>query len=118
MVFRLYSSLFFLIKSNDFQWELIIVFILFQGLTFFPAFNKTELIKIQWNNNDTILKFTYYNILDKIVTEQFDCKNLKYIRVLKRIKRIKIELIDHRVINLDYTKNQELDVLNARLDPR
>jgi hypothetical protein len=110
----LINSLFFIYRG-DFSWGVLIVLFIAAGFTLFPIFEKTELIDIKWDENNALI-FTYYNLLDKIVTESFKKSNIKSIRVKSRQKRVVIELIDYRVIKLDYTKQQELDILNSRLD--
>jgi hypothetical protein len=110
----LINSLFFIYRG-DFSWGVLIVLFIAAGFTLFPIFEKIELIDIKWDENNALI-FTYYNLLDKIVTESFKKSNIKSIRVKSRQKRVVIELIDYRVIKLDYTKQQELDILNSRLD--
>ncbi len=110
----LINSLFFIYRG-DFSWGVLIVLFIAAGFTLFPIFEKTELIDIKWDENNALI-FTYYNLLDKIVTESFKKSNIKSIRVKSRQKRVVIELIDYRVIKLDYTKQQELDILNSRFD--
>ncbi len=110
VIYTLVSILFY-----GFHWWVTIVILIGQGILVLASVDKTSLIDIKWDDNNN-LTFTYYNILDKIVTERFSKSDILSIQVKSRQTRVVIELNDFRVIKLDYTKQQELDVLNVRLD--
>lgn len=111
IVYALYS-----IVRNDFDWGALIAIIIAEGVAIFGYIDLNKIIDIEWDDKDSFLTLTYYNILDKIVTERIDKKEIKTLKVKERNRRINIELIDNRLIKVNYTKKQSLMILNQRLD--
>ena len=111
IVYSLYSIL-----RDIFEWGTLVVIVLAQSFAFFNYTDSKIFIDLVWYNKDSFITLTYYNFRDKIVTERIEKKELKTIQVKESIKRIKIELIDNRQIKLDYSKKQEIDILNQRLE--
>ncbi|RKD90192.1 hypothetical protein [Mangrovibacterium diazotrophicum] len=100
----------------DFSWAILIWIVVIQALMIFSYADIYQLIDLAWDDKESSLTFTYYNLVDKIVTEKFDKKDIEKLKMQEWRKQLVIDFVDNRRIRLNYSKNQELMLLNQRFD--